>query len=107
VSSAGSTGPRQERAAAKHIADRFGSELRPIVATDDSHVDLEAAREIAPDVEEHPSRSVDVLGVLSERAALVVVGSRGLHGLAALGSVSERVAHDARCSVLVVRNRAG
>ena len=34
---------------------------------------------------------------------LVVVGSRGLHGLKALGSVSERVAHQAKCSVLVVR----
>jgi nucleotide-binding universal stress UspA family protein len=33
---------------------------------------------------------------------LVVVGSRGLHGVRALGSVSERVAHRARCSVLVV-----
>jgi nucleotide-binding universal stress UspA family protein len=31
------------------------------------------------------------------------VGSRGLHGVRALGSVSERVAHDARCSVLVIR----
>jgi nucleotide-binding universal stress UspA family protein len=30
-------------------------------------------------------------------------GSRGLHGLKALGSVSERVAHQARSSVLVVR----
>ena len=34
---------------------------------------------------------------------LVVVGSRGVHGLKALGSVSERVAHQAECSVLVVR----
>jgi nucleotide-binding universal stress UspA family protein len=34
---------------------------------------------------------------------LVVVGSRGLHGPRALGSVSERVAHQAPCSVLVVR----
>ncbi len=34
---------------------------------------------------------------------LVVVGSRGLHGLKALGSVSERVAHQALSSVLVVR----
>lgn len=33
---------------------------------------------------------------------LVVVG-RGLHGLMALGSVSERVAHEAEGSVLVVR----
>lgn len=36
-------------------------------------------------------------------ADLVVVGSRGLHGLRALGSVSERVAHTASCSALVVR----
>lgn len=36
-------------------------------------------------------------------AHLAVVGSRGLHGVKALGSVSERVAHDAACSVLVVR----
>ena len=40
-------------------------------------------------------------------ADLVVVGSRGLHGLRALGSVSERVAHRARASVLVVRERTG
>jgi nucleotide-binding universal stress UspA family protein len=38
-----------------------------------------------------------------ESADLVVVGSRGLRGLKALGSVSERVAHQARSSVLVVR----
>lgn len=36
-------------------------------------------------------------------ADLLVVGSRGLHGIKALGSVSERVAHEAACSVLVVR----
>ena len=37
--------------------------------------------------------------------SLLVVGSRGLHGVAALGSVSERVAHRARCSVLIVHPR--
>ena len=41
----------------------------------------------------------------SREAAVVVVGSRGLHGVRALGSVSERVAHQAACSVLVVRAR--
>lgn len=39
----------------------------------------------------------------SERVALVAVGSRGLGGAHALGSVSERVAHKAPCSVLVAR----
>jgi nucleotide-binding universal stress UspA family protein len=40
----------------------------------------------------------------SREANLVVVGSRGLHGVRALGSVSERVAHRAHCSVLVVHD---
>ena len=39
-------------------------------------------------------------------ADLLVVGSRGLHGLGSLGSVSERVAHRACCSVLVARDSA-
>ena len=37
-------------------------------------------------------------------AGLVVVGSEGKQGLPALRSVSERVAHLAPCSVLVMRN---
>jgi nucleotide-binding universal stress UspA family protein len=41
--------------------------------------------------------------VAAGRADLVVVGSRGLRGLRALGSVSERVADGASCSTLVVR----
>lgn len=36
-------------------------------------------------------------------SSLVVCGSRGLHGIAALGSTSERIAHAAPCSVLVMR----
>lgn len=36
-------------------------------------------------------------------ASLVVVGSRGVRGVRALGSVSERVVHEAPCSVLVAR----
>jgi nucleotide-binding universal stress UspA family protein len=41
--------------------------------------------------------------VLSAGADPLAVGSRGLRGIRALGSVSERIAHEARCSVLVVR----
>ncbi|MBS1892403.1 MAG: universal stress protein [Actinobacteria bacterium] len=40
------------------------------------------------------------------QASLVVIGSRGMTGLKALGSVSERVAHRAPCSVLIVRRAA-
>ena len=35
--------------------------------------------------------------------SLIVTGSRGLTGVSALRSVSERIAHTAPCSVLVVR----
>ena len=39
-----------------------------------------------------------------ESADLVVVGARGLTGVKAFGSVSERVVHEAPCSVLVARH---
>jgi len=38
-----------------------------------------------------------------ERCSLLIVSSRSVGGLRALGSVSERVVHDAPCSVLVMR----
>jgi nucleotide-binding universal stress UspA family protein len=38
-----------------------------------------------------------------DRVSLVVAGSRGFSGVRALGSVSERVAHQAPCSVLLAR----
>jgi nucleotide-binding universal stress UspA family protein len=87
---------------ARELAERFGAAVRFEAATAD-RVDIEAAREIAPELEEVPERAVEELHVLSELADLVVVGSRGLKGIRALGSVSERVAHEALCSVLVVR----
>jgi nucleotide-binding universal stress UspA family protein len=40
-------------------------------------------------------------------ASVVVTGSRGLTGVEALHSVSERIARTAPCSVLVVRGRTG
>jgi nucleotide-binding universal stress UspA family protein len=46
---------------------------------------------------------VDALVNASMEADLLVMGSRGLKGVRALGSVSERVAHEAACSVLIVR----
>jgi nucleotide-binding universal stress UspA family protein len=91
--------------AARALAERTGAALRTIVATQDARVDLDAAKRIAPDCEEHDARALDALHVASETADLVVVGSRGLRGLRALGSLSERLAHEAHCSVLVVRER--
>lgn len=89
--------------AASALAARFDAEVRSIVATSDARVDLVAARRIAPGCEVHQARALDVLYGASEAADLTVVGSRGLRGLRALGSLSERIAHEARCSVLVVR----
>lgn len=102
----GSEDSARAYAAAHELATRVGAELRAVVATQDKRVDLDAARSVAPDVEEQDARALDFLNVASETADLVVVGSRGLQGIRALGSVGERVAHEARSSVLVVRGRA-
>jgi nucleotide-binding universal stress UspA family protein len=87
---------------ARSIAERFGVDLRAVASTTD-HLDPEAARAIAPQLEEEPARAADALAAASESEDVIVVGSRGLHGLKALGSVSERVAYGARSPVLVVR----
>ena len=50
----------------------------------------------------HPRRRIPEFAA-QERSSLVVLGSRGLNGPRALSSVSERVAHDSPCSVLIAR----
>jgi len=66
-----------------------------------------ALKETLPDAGEpwiEPGKAWDVLldAAKSTKATLVVIGSRRLDGVRALGSVSRRVVHDAPCSVLVV-----
>jgi nucleotide-binding universal stress UspA family protein len=97
--------PDSERAldAAREVSSRFGSTVRVITAMRDAHVDLEAVRRMAADLEEHDATPIDALTAGIDAGDLVVVGSRGMRGLNALGSLSERIAHEARCSVLVVR----
>ena len=92
-------------AAARSVASARGADLRLVSATTDQ-VDREAAQRVAPELEERDGRALGLLKAESETADLVVVGSRGLQGLKALGSVSERIAHQASCSVLVVRDAA-
>jgi nucleotide-binding universal stress UspA family protein len=85
------------------LGQRFGVEAWPIAARDGKGFDVSAVDGIATNVLIEDGSPVDALVDGAARADLLVVGSRGLHGVRALGSVSERVAHQAPCSVLVVR----
>ena len=89
---------------AKSIAERFGSELLVVAATGGKRIDLEAISGFPAPYVTDPRTAVEALADLSNEADLLFVGSRGLHGPVALGSVSERVGHRAASSVLVVRN---
>ena len=91
-------------AAARHLADRFHADLAVVIAEGDTFLDLAAVSLIVGD-DYHviPSDPVSALTAAAQNADLLVIGSRGLHGLKSLGSVSERAAHRAECSTLVVR----
>ena len=93
-------------AAAGELAEGHGAELTVLAAAGEQKLALEPIRALAPTAVVDHRPPVEALVAESERADLLVLGSRGLHGLAALGSVSERVAHRARCSVLVMRSEA-
>ena len=93
--------------AASVLARRCDAELWPVVAHGGEPVDKRRVAEIVGDRREDlPDKPVDALVAAVADADLVVVGSRRLHGVRALGSVSERVAHRAACSTLVVRRPA-
>jgi len=90
-------------AAARELAERLARPLAVIAARGGKTLDLEAMRASGTAFEIDARHPVAALVDRAGQADLLVVGSRGLHGLRALGSVSERVAHQAPCSVLVVR----
>jgi nucleotide-binding universal stress UspA family protein len=90
-------------AVAAELSDRFGSTVREIIGTKGKNVDVDVVREARPAIEAVGTKPVDALVEASKEADLLVIGSSGKHGVRALGSVSERVAHQARCSVLIVR----
>lgn len=93
-------------AVARHLSERFSAELWPVVAHGGEGVDKQLVAQIVDHSREDlPDEPVPALVSAAADADLVVVGSRGLHGLKSLGSVSERVAHQAHCSTLVVRER--
>ena len=90
---------------AARLCEDPASSLAVVIATLDVGIELdELVHRAAPHqvrVDRH--RPVDALVDAASRADLLVVGSRGASGVRALGSVSERVAHRAASSVLVVR----
>lgn len=102
--------PEATRAVAvgESLAARLGAELEAAVVTDQNDPDPGADQiEIhGPAGRRIPLRRLrgHAAEALSDlRPDLLVVGSRGLRGLRSLGSVSERVAHESKASVLVVR----
>ena len=99
----GSSASRLAFEAAGELGKRIGVPVRALAASGGKPVQLEGLRDI-PGLEWDERKPLDALVDASTSADLVVVGSRGLHGLAALGSVSERLAHRVACSVLVVRH---
>jgi nucleotide-binding universal stress UspA family protein len=100
----GSPGSLAAADAARSLAERLDCDLRFVYAAG-SKGDLEAVRASIPVLRVDDRDPVDALVAIAGEVDLLVVGSRGLHGLRSLGSVSERVAHKAPSSVLVVRPR--
>jgi nucleotide-binding universal stress UspA family protein len=91
-------------AVARQVSERFDATLWPLVAHGGKGVDRRLIDLIVDSQrEELQDEPVAALVAAAAGADLLVVGSRGLHGLKALGSVSERVAHQAGSSVLIVR----
>lgn len=85
------------------LADRFQVDARLLAVRNGKGFDQAAVDVIADDVRFEDGKPVEMLVGFASEDDLLIVGSRGLHGVRALGSVSERVAHKAHCSVLVVR----
>jgi nucleotide-binding universal stress UspA family protein len=97
----GSTFARAALRTAEELARAFSGSVEMVAATDGKPVGRDAAWSERVDTWD-PTHPVAALVERSRAVDLVVVGSRGVHGLRALGSVSERVAHQAHCTALLV-----
>ena len=101
----GSAESLRAAAVAGALAERLGASVTYLVATGgrSNETDATALAESGLDLVSSDRHPVAVLVEAASDVDLMVLGSRGLRGLRALGSVSERVAHRADCSLLVVR----
>ncbi|HET9738351.1 MAG TPA: universal stress protein [Solirubrobacteraceae bacterium] len=115
LASDGTTGSDAATDHAAQLAARFGSHVAMVAAGDHEApvrrvlaeqatriMALTGAEPVILDRPGPPHRAV-AEAARDFDASLVVTGSRGLTGVAALKSASERIAHAAPCSVLVVR----
>ena len=115
LASDGSAGSREATRLAAAIATHHSARVRHLHV---GHASVEQRRAMAsesaallrttgvePIVVTQPGWPVEAIVEMArrERVSLVVAGSRGLSGVRALGSVSERVANQAPCSVLLAR----
>jgi nucleotide-binding universal stress UspA family protein len=111
----GSAGSRAAARVAARIAKARRSELRVAHIPTGAHPERrrEVARQLemierttgaAAEVSETPGQPAERIAEAARAhlSSLIVIGRRGLKGIKALGSVSERVVHRAPCSVLVV-----
>jgi nucleotide-binding universal stress UspA family protein len=98
----GSPSSLEALAVGEYLSRGFGVPLRILLARH-GDVDIVHAELKAPTVEIVDDAPVDALVDAAAGSDLLIVGNRGLQGLRTLGSVSERVAHKALSSVLVVR----
>jgi nucleotide-binding universal stress UspA family protein len=99
----GSAEAERALAIALALEARFAIPLRIVMAVREKADARRRRRERALRIEEIDEPPVEALREASADSDLLIVGSRGLAGVRALGSVSERIAHRAACSVLVVR----
>jgi nucleotide-binding universal stress UspA family protein len=93
----GSEHAQRAESVGREIADSAGAKLRVLAATGGGKIGDVGSAEV------DDRAPLEALVDAGNTADLLVIGSRGLTGLAAIGSVAERVAHRAPCSVLIVR----
>jgi nucleotide-binding universal stress UspA family protein len=106
----GSGGARRALAVGRELSQRLLLELRVVIASGDRHppqVEF-SSEQLEPqlaelDVREDQRPALDALVDGSDSGGILILGRRHLRGAPALGSVRERVAHRAACSVLAVR----
>ena len=101
----GSPEASQALAAGRDLAVRFDAILRVVLAADAATIQAEELDGLT--VVRNDRQPVDALREAADSADLLLVGSRGLRGLKAIGSVSEQLGHKSHCSILIVRDAPG